>query len=190
MCGRCPQRRGRSLFPESTWPGLNYAVVSGKLLGKPRQGGGPGGDPVLVAEIEFPVAHPEHPRLLWAYASHEVELPGDLGGREFEALSKDTAVLVAGQLSERLALHDGRSSRSGAIVAACCGSSHPQDGSDSHKNSPRLRCQGGRGAVSGRGRPGGCRAPRVDPPEIGGSRLSSQRAHEADRVCWWERYWH
>jgi hypothetical protein len=118
MCGRRPPTRGRRLFPEPEWPGLNYAVVSGKLLGEPRQGGGPGGDPVLIAEIEFPVAHPEHPRLLWAYASYEVELPGDLGGREVETLPKGTRVLVAGQLSERLSLQDGRSSRSGAIVAS------------------------------------------------------------------------
>jgi hypothetical protein len=118
MCGQCPPTRGRRLFPESEWPGLNYAVVSGKLLGEPRQGGGPGGDSVLIAEVEFPVAHPEHPRLLWAYASYEVELPGDLGGQEVEALPKGTAVLVAGQLSERLLLQDSRSSRSGAIVAS------------------------------------------------------------------------
>ena len=64
MCGRCPHRRGRRFFPEPEWPGLSYAVVSGKLLGEPRQGGGPGGDPVLIAEIEFPVAHPEHPAAL------------------------------------------------------------------------------------------------------------------------------
>ena len=118
MCRRCGRRTGRGLFPESTPPGLNYVVVTGKLLGEPREGGGPGGDPVLIAQIEFPVAHPEHPRLLWAYATYEVEVPGDVGGRDVEGLRKDTPVLVAGQLSERLSLQDGRSSRHGAIVAS------------------------------------------------------------------------
>jgi hypothetical protein len=117
MCGRCGGRPGRRLLPESTPPGLNYAVVTGTLLDDPRQGGGPHGTPVLVMRIEFPVADPEHSRLLWAYASYEVEVPGDVGGQHVEELKKGAPVLVAGQLSERLALQDGRSSRHGAIVA-------------------------------------------------------------------------
>lgn len=118
MCGGCHRRPGRRLFPESSPPGLNYAVVSGKLLGEPRQGGGPGGDPALIAEVEFPVANPEHPRRLWAYASYAVEVPGDVGGRDFEGLRKGTPVLVAGQLSERLSLQDGCAERNPALVAS------------------------------------------------------------------------
>jgi hypothetical protein len=118
MYGRCHQRPGRRLFPKSTPPGLNYAVVTGKLLGEPREGGGPGGNPVLVADIEFPVAHPEHPRLLWTFASYSVEVPGDVGGRDVEELRKGTSVLVAGQLSQRLSLQDGRSERSPALLAS------------------------------------------------------------------------
>jgi hypothetical protein len=117
MCPRCQSRPDRRLFPEQTPPGLNYAVVTGKLLGDPRQGGGPGGTPVLVMEIEFPVADPEHPRLLWAYATYEVEVPGDVGGRHVEELKKGAPVLVAGKLSERCSLEDGRASCRGAIVA-------------------------------------------------------------------------
>ncbi len=128
MCGRCTRRSGRSLFPESTPPGLNYVVVTGKLLGEPKEGGGPNGDPVLIAQIEFPVAHPEHPKLLWAYATYEVEVPGDVGGRDVEELRKDTPVLVAGQLSERLSLQDGRSSRHGAIVASLLKVGSPAEG--------------------------------------------------------------
>jgi hypothetical protein len=117
MCGQCGEQRGRRLFPEQTPPGLNYAVVTGKLLDDPRQGGGPGGTPVLVARIEFPVADPEHPRLLWTYASYEVEVPGDVGGRHVEELKKGAPVLVAGMLSERCSLEDGRANCRGAIVA-------------------------------------------------------------------------
>lgn len=118
MCGRCHRRPGRTLFPESSPPGLNYAVVTGKLLEEPREGGGPGGNPVLIADIEFPVAHPEHPRLLWAYATYGVEIPGDVGGRDVEGLRKGTPVLVAGQLTERHSLQDGRAERNPAIVAS------------------------------------------------------------------------
>ena len=93
-------------------------MVTGRLLGEPREGGGPGGSPVLVADLEFPVAHPEHPRLLWTYANYAVEVPGDVGGGDVEELHKGTPVLVAGQLSERLSLQDGRSERSPALVAS------------------------------------------------------------------------
>jgi len=117
MCQRCGGRTGRRrLFPEQTPPGLNYAVVTGTLLDDPREGGGPDGTPVLVMEIEFPVA-PEHPRLLWTYATYEVEVPGDVGGRHVEELKKGAPVLVAGRLSERCSLEDGRASCRGAIVA-------------------------------------------------------------------------
>ncbi len=117
MCGRCGEQRGRRLFPEQIPPGLNYAVVTGKLLDDPRQGGGPGGTPVLVMRVEFPVADPEHPRLLWTYASYEVEVPGDVGGHRVEELKKGAPVLVAGKLSERCLLEDGHASCRGAIVA-------------------------------------------------------------------------
>lgn len=118
MCSGCHRRARRTLFPESSPPGLNYAVVTGKLLEEPREGGGPGGNPVLVADLEFPVAHPEHPRLLWAYATYTVEVPGDVGGRDVEGLGKGTPVLVAGQLSQRLSLQDGRAERDPAILAS------------------------------------------------------------------------
>ena len=118
MCGGYHRRPGRKLLPKSTPPGLNYAVVTGKLLGEPREGGGPGGDPVLVADLEFPVAHPEHPRLLWTFANYAVELPGDAGGPGVEGLRKGTPVLVAGQLSERLSLQDGCAERTPAILAS------------------------------------------------------------------------
>lgn len=120
MCGGYRQwgRRGRAFFPELTPPPLNYAVVMGKLLRDPREGRGPSGDPVTLLEIEFPVAHPEHPRFLWTYATYDVEVPGDVGGQKLEELHKDDSILVAGQVSERYAIEDGRTSRSPVIVAA------------------------------------------------------------------------
>ena len=118
MCRRCGGRTGgRRLFPEQTPPRLNYAVVTGTLLDDPRQGGGPGGTPVLVMEIEFPVADPEHPRLLWTHATYEIEVPGDVGSQHVEELKKGAPVLVAGRLSERCSLEDGRASCRGTIIA-------------------------------------------------------------------------
>ena len=114
---RCARSGDRALFSVLTPPPLNYAVVTGKLLDDPREGGGPRGTPVLVMQIEFPVAHPEHPRLLWTHATYEVEVPGDVGGRHVEELKKGAPVLVAGQLSERCSLEDGRANCRGAIVA-------------------------------------------------------------------------
>lgn len=111
-------RGGRAFFPESTPPPLNYAVVTGKLLSDPRPGRGPSGDPVALLEIEFPVANPEHPRFLWAYATYDVEVPGDIGGRDLEEMRRGASVLVSGQLSERLAIEDGQTSRHPVIVAA------------------------------------------------------------------------
>lgn len=75
---------------------LNHAVVTGKLLGDPRPGWGPSDDPVTFLEVEFPVAHPEHPRFLWAYATYDVEVPGDVGGRELEEMRTDASVISPG----------------------------------------------------------------------------------------------
>lgn len=116
-CRRPWQRRGRKPFPDSTLPELNYAVIRGTLLGDPREGRGPSGDPVTFVPIEFPVAHPEHPRLLWTYASYDVEASGDVGGGDVDELRSGSTVLVAGKLSERLTDEDGFTSRSPVIVA-------------------------------------------------------------------------
>lgn len=117
MCrraGRCQQRKERPLFPKSIPAGLNYAVVTGTLIADPIEGErGPGGDPVTLLEIKFPVAHPEDPRLLWTNAFYDVEVPPKVCTREIEELRKGAPVLVAGQLSER----PDRMGQHGAIVA-------------------------------------------------------------------------
>ncbi len=88
-------------FPKSVPPGLNYAVVTGTLISDPIKDEGPGGEPLTLLEIKFPVAHPENPRLLWTYAFYDVEVPGNVGGQDIKELRKGAPVLVAGQLSER-----------------------------------------------------------------------------------------
>lgn len=88
-------------FPKSVPPGLNYAVVTGILISDPIKAEGPGGQKVTLLEIKFPVANPEDPRLLWTYAFYDIEVPGNVGGRDIEELREGVPVLVAGQLSER-----------------------------------------------------------------------------------------
>lgn len=68
------RRGGRTLFPETLPPLLNHAVLTGKVLSEPREGRGPSDDPVTLLEVEFPVAHPEHPRFLWTHATYDVLL--------------------------------------------------------------------------------------------------------------------
>lgn len=130
MCrGRFRQwgrRGGQAYFPESIPPPLNHAVVTGKLLDEPRPGWGPSGDPVTFLVMEFPVAHPEYPRFLWAYATYDVEVPGDVGGRELEEMRKGAPVMVSGQLSERMLDEDGRTRRHPAIVAALIHAGPPE----------------------------------------------------------------
>jgi hypothetical protein len=122
MCGDQYQGwgrgRGHAFFSESTPPSLNYVVVTGELLRGPREGRGAAGDSVFFLEIEFPVAHPELPRFLWTPATYDVEVPGDVGGRDLEGMRRGTPMLVAGQLGKRLSSEDGRASRCGVIVAS------------------------------------------------------------------------
>jgi hypothetical protein len=51
-----------ALFPKSVPPGLNYAVVTGTLISDPMKDKGPGGEPLTILEIKFPLAHPERTR--------------------------------------------------------------------------------------------------------------------------------
>jgi hypothetical protein len=88
-------------FPKLVPPGINYAVVTGTLISDPLEDEGPGGEPLTLLQIKFPVAHPEDPQLLWTYAFYDVQVPAKVGGRDIEKLRKGATVLVAGQLSER-----------------------------------------------------------------------------------------
>lgn len=69
--------------------------------------------------IEFPVADPEHPDLLLTWASCDVEVSEALLDQHGLAeLQGGAQVLVAGQLSERWSIADGRTSKRAVIVAA------------------------------------------------------------------------
>jgi primosomal replication protein N len=89
----------RRPFPESNPPGVNHVVLTGTLAGDPREGEGPSGDRVALLRIEFPVADPDCPQILWTWAQCEVEAAGELADRAKD-LRRGTEVIVAGQLSE------------------------------------------------------------------------------------------
>jgi hypothetical protein len=119
MSGRLgrPTDDGRLLSPHSIPPEINHAVVTGRLSAEPQEARSPLGDRVTLLRIEFPVADPDHPQTLWAWASCLVEVSGDRARREIEQLHGGASVLAAGQLSERWMIEGGHTSRRGVIVA-------------------------------------------------------------------------
>jgi hypothetical protein len=117
---RAGGRNGHRLrLPESRPPGLNHSVLTGTLLDDPQPGRNPIGEPVTLLRIEFPVADPEHPRMLLTWASCEVEVSAALAERHgIGELEGGVPILAAGQLSERWVSSGGRSSKRSAMVAA------------------------------------------------------------------------
>lgn len=117
---RAGRRNGYRLrLPDSNPPGLNHSILTGTLLDDPRLGRNPIGEPVTLLRIEFPVADPEHPRMLLTWASCEVEVSAALAERHgIRGLEGGAPILAAGQLSERWVSSGGRSSKRSAIVAA------------------------------------------------------------------------
>jgi hypothetical protein len=118
-----PRRRARSSsrsapLPEATPPDINHSVVTGTLSSEPEEARSPTGEPVALLRIEFPVADPLHRKTLWSWASCLVEVPGGCARRDVEGLHGGTAVLVAGQLSDRWMIENGHTSRRGVIVAS------------------------------------------------------------------------
>lgn len=122
MCG-CPHRlekgsRRRLHFPESTPPPINHSILTGTVMGDPRPARSPVGDPITLLRVEFPVADPDRPQMLWAWASCDVEVPDAVAERRgVKELEGGAPVLAAGQLSERWMIENGRSSRRGVILA-------------------------------------------------------------------------
>ncbi|SRR5260370_39403458 len=111
--------RGRLCLPESNPPGLNHSILTGTLTDDPRPGRNPVGERVTLLRVEFPVADPERPQMLWTWASCEVEVPDALADRHaIRELEGGAPVLAAGQLSERWAISGERSGKRAAIVAA------------------------------------------------------------------------
>jgi hypothetical protein len=120
MCGHRAGRKGHRLrFPDPTPPGLNHSILTGTLLDAPRPGRSPTGEPVTLLRIEFPVANPERPQMLWTWATCEVEVSHALAEQHgIRGLEGGAPVLAAGQISERWVISDGQSSKRGVIVAA------------------------------------------------------------------------
>jgi hypothetical protein len=116
---RAGRRNGYRLrLPESKPPGLNHSILTGTLLDDPCPGRNPIGEAVTLLRIEFPVADPEHPRMLLTWASCEVEVSAALAEQHrIGELEGGAPILVAGQLSERWVSSGGRTSKRSAIVA-------------------------------------------------------------------------
>jgi hypothetical protein len=126
MCGHRAGRRLR--FPESTPPGLNHSIVTGTLIDEPRLARSPTDEPVLLLEVEFPVADPEQPQLLWTWASCQIEVPDALADRhEIRKLRRGDSILAAGQLSNRWTAEPGYTGKRDAIVAALVHAGLPPD---------------------------------------------------------------
>ena len=108
----------RSLFPASTPPDINHAVLTGTLSAEPQAARGPTGGQVALLRVDFPVAHPQQPSALWTWASYLVEVPADRADREkLKQLHPGASLLAAGQLSDRWMIEGGHTSRRGVIVA-------------------------------------------------------------------------
>lgn len=121
MCGHRAGRPGRRRlrFPESTPPGLNHSIVTGTLIDDPRLARSPTDEPIVLLEVEFPVADPEQPELLRTWASCQIEVPDTLADRhEIRKLRRGDSILAAGQLSNRWTAEPGYTGKRDAIVAA------------------------------------------------------------------------
>jgi hypothetical protein len=121
--------RHRLGFPEST-PGVNHSTLTGTLIDDPRLGRNAVGEAVMLLRVEFPVVDPERPQMLWTWASCEVEVSTALADRHgIRELEGGAPILATGQLSERWAISNGRTSRRSAIVATLVRPG-PQSGCD------------------------------------------------------------
>lgn len=130
MCGHRAGRSGRRRlrFPESAPPGLNHSIVTGTLIDDPCLARSPTDEPIVLLEIEFPVADPERPELLWTWASCQIEVPDALAERhEIRKLRRGDSVLAAGQLSNRWTAEPGYTGKRDAIVAALVHAGLPPD---------------------------------------------------------------
>jgi hypothetical protein len=109
---------GRAPLPTPALPEINHAVPTGRLGANPQEGRSPAGDPVTLLRVEFPVADPDRPQLLWRCATCLVEVPESRSRLDIEELRGGSPVLATGQLSDRWVIEGGHTSRCGVIVAA------------------------------------------------------------------------
>lgn len=118
-------RSGREPFPERLPRELNHLVLTGTLLGEPREETSPRGDAVTLLRLGFPVRDPERPEDLWTVARSVVEVPAAIAKRSVPSLRIGAPVLAWGQLSDRET--DEYGDQRGVIVATSVHSGAPPD---------------------------------------------------------------
>ncbi len=135
-------RRRRLRFPESNPPGLNHSILTGTLIDDPQLARSPNGEPIILLEVEFPVADPERPQTLWTWASCQIEVPDALAHRrDIRKLERGATLLAAGQLSNRWTIEPGHTGKRDVIVAASIHPGLPPESDES--SASHARPQGG-----------------------------------------------
>lgn len=109
---------GQLGLPKSMPLPINHIMVAGTLVSDPRPGRSPAGGSATFLQIEFPVADPENPHLLWTWAGCDVEVSEALAQKHgILELQGGATILAAGQLGDRWAINDGRTGKRAVIVA-------------------------------------------------------------------------
>lgn len=126
----CAHRAGRGQhllrLPESNPPRLNHSILTGTLIDVPGPGRNPVGQSFTLLPVEFPVADPARPQVLLTWGPCVVEALDALADRHgIRGLEGGAPILAAGQLSERWAISDGRTSKRAAIIATLVHSGLP-----------------------------------------------------------------
>jgi hypothetical protein len=113
------RRRERLRFPQSNPPGLNQAILTGTIIDGPHLARSPVDEPIVLLEIEFPVADPERPQMLWMWASCQIEVLDALAQRnDVRKLQHGDSLLVSGKLSNRWKSEPGFVGKRDVIVAS------------------------------------------------------------------------
>lgn len=108
----------RLRFPQSNPPGLNHSILTGTVIDGPLLARSPADEPIILLEVEFPVADPEHPQMLWTWASCQIEVSDALAQRrELRKLQHGDSLLVSGQHSNRWKTETGFVGKRDVIVA-------------------------------------------------------------------------
>lgn len=111
--------RERLQFPKSNPPGLNHSILTGTVVDGPQLARSPVDEPITLLEIEFPVADPQHPELLWTWGSCQIEVPDAVAQRhDVRKLQQGDSLLVSGQHSTRWKTEAGFVGKRDVIIAS------------------------------------------------------------------------
>jgi len=117
--GEGGRERERSRVAQATTPFLNHSVLTGTVIDGPQLARSPAEEPVILLDIEFPVADPEHPNVLWGWASCQIEVPDALAQRhEVRKVQHGDSLLVSGQHGNRWRTDTGFVGKRDVIVAS------------------------------------------------------------------------